>query len=92
MTLKPLPCNWPECEETCLPGYRGYTRRLGPNYCDRHWRQVSVRTRVCEACAQPGATQICGPCRRQVCADCFGPEWNVLACRDCREKARAQAS
>lgn len=54
--------------------------------CSEHWERPAVAT-----CGHEVPVVACGACQRQCCVDCYG-EWNALACRDCREKARAQAS
>lgn len=64
----------------------GYTRG-NVSLCNRHWTEWLPLTFKCARCDRQAMTQECAPCRRRLCADCYG-EWNALACRECKEKAR----
>lgn len=41
-----------------------------------------------ETCGHAAPIITCGCCGRLVCEECFGA-WNMLACGECRERARA---
>lgn len=83
------------CEfEGCARAWRfgdGAGNRLGDGrwFCVAHWREVAPAPHTCTACgAVLVATQHCGCCDERLCAGCYG-QWNALACRGCRERARA---
>lgn len=78
-----------EAMEACTTGHSccavvGCTRSVyRSGRCSDHWERPEAVT-----CGHDQAFITCGCCGREVCADCYG-EWNVLACHECRERARA---